>query len=448
MVKKIAQHFMASHVLKGSAAAFALKFAASIAGFTMFALASRSMEPAGFGSLAIVFNAMSFLSVVAICGQETLIVRSWSEYCASGRPALARGVLTFGARVVLGVPLAVAIVVASAWLLCDRAVSIYLVLAACTFLFMHALMQFTGQFARVAAGVIVGETPREFLWRFLVVVAVLAHHALNVDLGAAEFLLTAAAALLIAVTLQLWRVARSIPEAVKRAKPEYDIAAWMPRSFKMWISALLDTTSQYLEVVIVGLILGPAAAGFYFVATRITNVFAMITGGISVYATSRISALFYSGAKTELQNMLRALAIISAILNGTTLVVIIFGGKLLLWAFGAVYVSAYPALIVLAIGASIGALVGPATHVLLLTGHEGAYPRIMGSVLFVRIGLIAILGPSLGLMGVVLAWSISSVIMTLALIIACRRLVGLDPSLGFTLRRIPRPAVSLEEGAR
>ena len=203
MVKKIAQHFMASHVLKGSAAAFALKFAASIAGFTMFALASRSMEPAGFGSLAIVFNAMSFLSVVAICGQETLIARSWSEYCTSGRPALARGVLTFGARVVLGVPLAVAIVVASAWLLCDRAVSIYLVLAACTFLFMHALMQFTGQFARVAAGVIVGETPREFLWRFLVVVAVLAHHALNVDLGAAEFLLTAAAALLIAVTLQL-----------------------------------------------------------------------------------------------------------------------------------------------------------------------------------------------------------------------------------------------------
>ena len=67
MVKKIAQHFMASHVLKGSAAAFALKFAASIAGFTMFALASRSMEPAGFGSLAIIFNAMSFLSVAAIC---------------------------------------------------------------------------------------------------------------------------------------------------------------------------------------------------------------------------------------------------------------------------------------------------------------------------------------------------------------------------------------------
>ena len=93
----------------------------------------------------------------------------------------------------------------------------------------------------------------------------------------------------------------------------------------MWLSALIDTTGQYLEVVMVGLILGPAAAGVYFVATRITNVFAMITGSIGVYATSQISALFYSGAKLELQSMLRALAIIGAILNGAALLVIIVG---------------------------------------------------------------------------------------------------------------------------
>jgi len=447
MVKKIAQYFLKSHVLKGSAAAFVLKFSASILGFTMFALASRSMEPASFGSLAIIFNAMSFFSVVALCGQETLIVRSWNEYCGSGRPALARGVLTFGARVVLGAALLLAVTVASLWLLWDRTVSLHLVLAACAFLFMHSLMQFTGQFSRVAANVIIGETPREFLWRLFMVVAVIVYHAMDIDFGATEFLLTMAAAIFIAIALQIWRVERSIPEPVKRAKPEYDIPAWIPRSFKMWISALLDTTGQYLEVVIIGLILGPAAAGFYFVAIRITNVFAMITGGISVYAMSQISALFYSSAKTELQNMLRALAIISAILNGTALVAIILAGKLLLWAFGSVYVSAYPALIVLAIGASIGALVGPAAHVLLLTGHEGTYPRIMASVLFVRVVLIAGLGPSLGLMGAAIAWSISTVILTLALIIACRRLVGLDPSLGFTLWRTPQRPVRLEEGA-
>ena len=53
----------------------------------------------------------------------------------------------------------------------------------------------------------------------------------------------------------------------------------------------------------------------------------------------------------------------------------------------------------------------------------------------------------LGLMGAAVAWSISTVILMLALIIACRRLVGLDPSLGFTLWPTPHRPVRLEEGA-
>jgi O-antigen/teichoic acid export membrane protein len=438
---------MESEVLRGSAAAFALKFMASLLGFAMFALSSRAMDQASFGSLAIIFNAMSFLSVVALCGQETLIVRSWNEYCGSGRPALARGVLTFGAQVTLGMALILAVIVGALWFVWDRSVSGILVFAGCAFLFMHAVMQFTGQFSRVAAGLMIGETPREFMWRFIVVGVIASYHWADIDLDASEFFIISAGAIFIAIVFQVWRVAQSIPDDVKQAMPERDIAAWIPRSFKMWVSALLDTTSQYLEVVVVGAILGPEAAAFYFVATRITNVFAMITGGISVYATSQISALFYSSAKTELQNMLRALAVISAVLNGGALLVIILGGKLLLWAFGGVYVSAYPALIVLAVGASIGALVGPATHILLLTGYEGTYPRIMGAVLLIRVVLIAILGPTFGLMGAVIGWSISTVIMALALIIACRRLVGLDPSLSFALWHVRPSLVRLRKGA-
>ena len=85
-------------VLKGSAAALAIKFTGSVLGFAMFALAARSMEAHDFGTLAVIFNAMSFLAVIAACGQETLIVRSWDEYCGSQRPALASGALRFGGR--------------------------------------------------------------------------------------------------------------------------------------------------------------------------------------------------------------------------------------------------------------------------------------------------------------------------------------------------------------
>jgi O-antigen/teichoic acid export membrane protein len=107
----------------------------------------------------------------------------------------------------------------------------------------------------------------------------------------------------------------------------------------------------------------------------------------------------------------------------------VVGGKMLLWAFGADYAAAYPELLVLAIGAAIAALSGPAAQVLLLTGHEGTYPRIMALALMVRFALIATLGPIYGLMGIVVAWSISAVLVTVALVLAARRLVRLDPSL-------------------
>src|SRR5262249_52818513 len=123
MVKNIARSLLTGAVLKGSASALAIKFAAAIAGFAMFALSSRYMEPASFGSLAIIFNAMSFLAVVALCGQETLIVRSWEEYRGSNRPELARGALTFGIQVAAGSALMMAVGVALTWLVWDRAVS-------------------------------------------------------------------------------------------------------------------------------------------------------------------------------------------------------------------------------------------------------------------------------------------------------------------------------------
>src|SRR5712691_6002704 len=176
MIKKIAQSLLMGNVLKGSAAAFAIKLAASMAGFGMFALSSRCMEPASFGSLAIILNAMSFLSVFALCGQETLITRSWDEYRGSERPALARGALVFGAQVVGGATLGMVAIVALAWPAWDRTVSIPLVLAACAFLFAFSFMQFSGQFTRVAAGVIISEVPRELMWRLIVVATIAVHH--------------------------------------------------------------------------------------------------------------------------------------------------------------------------------------------------------------------------------------------------------------------------------
>src|SRR5260221_6844395 len=107
-------------VIRGSAAALVIKFTGSVLGFALFALAARNMGHVAFGELALSFNAMSFLAAIAVCGQETLITRSWNEYCGSGRPGLARGASLFGLRVVIGAAAITAVAAAGAWAVFGR----------------------------------------------------------------------------------------------------------------------------------------------------------------------------------------------------------------------------------------------------------------------------------------------------------------------------------------
>ncbi len=311
-IARLGPRLRASDVFKGGATALAIKFAGAILNFAMLALLSRQIDPDAFGSFAIIFSALGFLAALAPCGQEVLISRSWGEYVSSNRPGLARGVLTFGIQVVCTAVLLAAAAVAIIWPQLDRTLSISLVFAACSFLIAQALMHFSGQFSRVAAGVLIGDGPREIIWRGIVVTVILAHQAMGAAFSATEFFFVAATGLALGIIVQIRKVSRFVPEAVKRTKPQRDVSAWIPCSLKMWLSALSDIAAQYLEVVVVGLFLGPAVAGFYFVATRITNVFAMMAAGTSMYAGSVISKLYFSDAKVELQGILNSLALMSA----------------------------------------------------------------------------------------------------------------------------------------
>jgi O-antigen/teichoic acid export membrane protein len=444
MVNEAEQPISVASVLKGSATALAIKFGASLLAFAMFALASREMGPEVFGAFAIAFNALSFLAVIALCGQETLVVRSWGEYCGSNRHGLARGVVTFAGFVIAGATLAMVIVVAIGWHALAP-VPLPLLLAGLAFLFTYAVLMFTTQLTRVVGGVVVADGPGEVVWRAIVAVVLGASYLLNIGFTAVEFFFTAAAALAVSILFQALLIVRLIPDAVWKIGSERTIGAWLHRSFKMWLSTVLDNTGQYLEIVIVGAFLGPTAAGIYFVLMRIANFFAMISAGISKYATSQIGALYYSNASTELQMMLRSLALIALAVVGGGVAAVVIAGKLLLLAFGPAYVDAYTLLIVLTFGAAILTLAGPAQHLLLLTGHEGAYPRVMAVALLIRFLLIAILGPQFGLVGAVIAWTLSVLFLAAALVVTCRRLLGLDPSL-FSVLVGKRQQVSLKGG--
>ena len=79
-----------------------MKVASAGVAFALFSLAANAAGAEEFGRFSILFSALSILSIVAAAGQEMQVVRSWSEYLAENKPALARGALRYGWFVSIG----------------------------------------------------------------------------------------------------------------------------------------------------------------------------------------------------------------------------------------------------------------------------------------------------------------------------------------------------------
>jgi O-antigen/teichoic acid export membrane protein len=415
----------------GAAVSVVLTGLAAMASFGMLTAMARSMSAADFGLLASWMNALLFLSVVAVFGQETIFVRHWNEFVQQRQFGRARGLLLFGIGVsTLGASLvAVGIYLTWPWFAGSRE----MMAAVLLFLFAQTLCLFSSQAARITAGIASGVIHREITWRCLVLLGIGWFVYTGAPFTIPTFFYLAAGGLLLAVLLQARSTIVSLPRQVISSKPEVDGPAWLARSSRMWMAALLEASSQYLDVVVVAAILSSLDVANYFVCIKLAALFLMLNDAFALYSSRRISFLYHRGEFRALQLLLKQLAMLIFVLVVSSLLVIVVAGDVLLGLFGATYAAQHSILIGLCIGTATVALGGPAAYLLLLTGHETAYVRTMASFTVFRYAFIGCSGLLFGLYGVVTASAVVMILLTFTLVFLCRKLVKIDPSiLAFT----------------
>lgn len=414
----------------------------------VFTLAARAMSADDFGQLAVWFNAMSFLAVAAVFGQDTLIARSWGEYTARGEHEAARGAYWFGWRTtVLSAALFVVglLVVAPLTSVKIAPMALY---AGAVFLFMQTMLHFSSHSSRVVMGFVVSETNRELTWRLVLLVvvvwSVLHQGVLYRALSPAEFFAAGAAGMVLSVLFQSLSVRRKfLAEPVAHAR-EAARPAWYARSRAMWLSAIVEAASQYADVMLIGYFASPAVAGDYFVAARIANIFLMVSTGLNTYSFTHSANLYFSGQIGRLQDILRAVVTAALAFVLPALVVIVVFGQPILTIFGERYAVAYPVLVVLTVGAFIVSLCGSASVILLTTGHETLYSRVVTLATVGRMALTSVLAVKYGALGAACGWAIVNAPLAMGLAVVCRAVCGVDPSaLAIFRRRAAPPSAPL-----
>ena len=422
----------------GSLAALSLKVAGTGLMMAIFALAARSMTPMAFGNLAVSFNALSFVAVAAVLGQDLLMVRCWGEYATTGAHGLALGAYRFTWTVVLCSAVAVAALTFVAGVANPlHRLSPGEAAAAAAFLGMQVLLLFTAQTTRVILNFLVSEPNRELTWRLVILPVVLA--GLWFGTGLASFYASAAVGLALAVGLQVVVLLRRFPAAVRDARPVLLRREWAGRAAGMWVSAILEAAQQYAEVLMLGVLVSPDVAGLYFLAARIAGIFGMVGAGLHGYTSSHAANMFFTGQMTGLQNLFRSVMAVAALITVPILAVVLLGAPHILAIFGPHYADGAWVLAALALGSFTAAMAGPANSILLVTGHERLYSRVLFVALLVRVGVILWAAPRFGALGVAAAWAGVNGPVAIGLAVATRRLTGIDPSVLCTvLNRAPR----------
>lgn len=414
--------------MRGILASVGIKGASALSMLVLVVLASHLLDGESFGRFTVLFSLASILAVVAAFGQEMLIIRLWNEYDARQKPALLRGAILFGVAVSALMAVLTATV---AFFYTAHSETVSLGFHVALFVILYTFVLFFSHLSRAVVSVPVGDGHRDVTALLplngALLIAFLMESALS--LGMIFVLFNAGFAL--CLVLQMSALAKHLkrhPIAREGGGIAFDFKSWMPPSLRLWIATILESSNQYLEVVLIGFFLSPTMAGIYFVATRIANGFLTAADGFNMFGSRQIPALFYQGDHHGLARLLRTMALMSALVIGVGMSIFVIGGEWVLGLFGSAYGAYYSVLIVLCIGTAGLAAAGPATQMLTLTGHDERYLVIMALSVAVRIAGFFALIPAFGIIGAALANAASLLLITGLVIWSARSLTGHDPS--------------------
>jgi O-antigen/teichoic acid export membrane protein len=440
-VNDIFSRILKQRTALASLVAMGIKGGGALMMIAVFTLAARAMAADEFGRLAVWFNAMAFLAVFATFGQETLIARSWGEFNGAGDPGLAWGAYAFGWRLTMisGAVVAAGLVIFAPFV--NQSVAPITLYAIASCLFTQTLLHYSSHSTRVMVGFVVSEVNRELTWR-LVLLIVIIWSVLHQGLTLTEFFCASTAGMTLSLFFQLAKVWRKHLEArdagIRIREPEPAArAAWFTRARAMWISAIVESVSAYSDVMLIGYFVSPAVAGDYFVAARIANAFLMVNAGLNTYSMAQSAKLHFSGENKKLQDILRSIVSVSAAVCFPALLIVLLFGSQLLTIFGVRFAGVYPTLAVLSAGSFVVAMCGGAPGILLTTGHEQLYSRVVLVATAVRMALTVILATHFGTVGAAVGWTVVNAPLAIFLSVVCRSICGVDTSLANLLRRAP-----------
>jgi O-antigen/teichoic acid export membrane protein len=209
---------------------------------------------------------------------------------------------------------------------------------------------------------------------------------------------------------------------------EYGSGALLTAALPNYASRLCELMMERGGLLLLGVMAGPEAAGFFFVAERLAQLALMPRSVVAGVVQPWFASAHAEGDRAALQRLLTQSSHLS--LWPTLLAVLFLGGlsPLLLNLFGEGYRDAGLALAILLIARLAGVVMGPAQQVLIMAGAQTPVMRVLLAAALLHLLCLFLAIPLLGTTGAALASLASTVFASVLLYRLVRRRLDLYPS--------------------
>jgi O-antigen/teichoic acid export membrane protein len=216
------------------------------------------------------------------------------------------------------------------------------------------------------------------------------------------------------------------------AASDYHPSRLFRTALPMFFTRCAVITINYSNVILVGFLAGPAAAGAYFAAERLAQLAAIPLSVVGAVNQQAMAAAHASHNVTDLQKITTQSAhgsLWPTLVVSTGLVVL---ATPLLQLFGDGFTSARFVLIALVASSIVNVITGPAQDVLVMTGHQKFFPKVMFLSAAIHVTVLCVFVPEFGALGAAFASIASGLVANVWLMTLAKREAGIGTTvMGF-----------------
>ena len=418
--------------LSKSLISLGIKVATAGLTYGTYVVLSRAMGAADYGYFAFGLSLATILAIGANFGQSTAILRYWPEAVVAARPDRAVNAIRSGGAITLigGLVVTLGVLIAGAvsgGLGMQPVAHLY---ASAALILPLAFAEYWSSALRAQGSVWTGLSPRDLMWRFALPVLVAALWYAGVALTGWTALLLTAAVLALCLGLQY---------LLARAR-RYELGIGFGGLAEFWrehgkagrsffIGTVLDSAALNMDVIFVGLLVAPAAAGVYFNAFRTAGLITLFMFAITIVVAPMVAQHFHAGEMRKAQAITALCAWAGFLFSLVVFVGFVFFGDRVMGLFGGTGEQGALLLVILSVGLLFDAATGPSRIVLMMTGHEAAYVRIFGAVIVAAMLIQIPVILTWGAIGAAVVNTLARISAQLGIAIYARRRVGIDLTL-------------------